>query len=200
MDPNDPNTVFAGELDVFKTTDGGGSWTQITNSGGSQYPYMHVDQHNIKFIDSNRIIFSNDGGVYYTTDGGATVNERNTGYNVSQFYSVALHPDDGSQYVLGGTQDNGTWTVSGTGIQSGNARVGGDGGYTHIDQLDPSYQFTATVYNSIYRSTNGGSSWSYYANHEDASGGDTGFFINPSTIDPTNKAFYSAVDLSLIHI
>ncbi len=198
VDPNDPNTVFAGELDVFKTTDGGGSWTQITNSGGSQYPYMHVDQHNIKFIDSNRIIFSNDGGVYYTTDGGATVNERNTGYNVSQFYSVALHPDDGSQYVLGGTQDNGTWTVSGTGIQSGNARVGGDGGYTHIDQLDPSYQFTATVYNSIYRSTNGGSSWSYYANHEDASGGDTGFFINPSTIDPTNKAFYSAVDGSTI--
>ena len=50
VDPNDPNTVFAGELDVFKTTDGGGSWTQITNSGGSQYPYMHVDQHNLSLI------------------------------------------------------------------------------------------------------------------------------------------------------
>ena len=198
VDPNDPNTVFAGELDIFKTTDSGASWTQVTNSGGSQFANMHVDQHNIKFIDSNAIIFSNDGGVYYTADAGATVNERNTGYNVSQFYSVALHPDAGSEYVLGGTQDNGTWTISGTGIQSGNQRVGGDGAFTHIDQVDPNYQFTATTYNTIYRSTNGGTNWSLYANHEDSAGGDTGFFINPSTIDGPNKAFYSAVDASTI--
>ena len=198
VDPNDPNTVFAGELDIFKTTDSGASWTQVTNSGGSQFANMHVDQHNIKFIDSNAILFSNDGGVYYTADAGATVNERNTGYNVSQFYSVALHPDAGSEYVLGGTQDNGTWTISGTGIQSGNPRVGGDGAFTHIDQVDPNYQFTATTYNTIYRSTNGGTNWSLYANHEDSAGGDTGFFINPSTIDGPNKAFYSAVDASTI--
>ena len=198
VDPNDPNTVFAGELDIFKTTDGAASWTQVTNSGGSQFANMHVDQHNIKFIDSNAIIFSNDGGVYYTADAGATVNERNTGYNVSQFYSVALHPDAGSEYVLGGTQDNGTWTISGTGIQSGNPRVGGDGAFTHIDQVDPNYQFTATTYNTIYRSTNGGTNWSLYANHEDGAGGDTGFFINPSTIDGPNKAFYSSVDASTI--
>ena len=198
VDPNDPNTVFAGELDIFKTTDGAASWTQVTDSGGSQFANMHVDQHNIKFIDSNAIIFSNDGGVYYTADAGATVNERNTGYNVSQFYSVALHPDAGSEYVLGGTQDNGTWTVSGTGIQSGNQRVGGDGAFAHIDQVDPNYQFTATTYNTIYRSTNGGTNWSLYAKHEDASGGDTGFFINPSTIDGPNKTFYSSVDPSTI--
>ena len=198
IDPNDPNTVFAGELDIFKTTDSGASWTQVTNSSGSQFANMHVDQQNLKFIDSNAIIFSNDGGVYYTADAGATVNERNTGYNVSQFYSVALHPDAGSEYVLGGTQDNGTWNISGTGIQSGSHKVGGDGAFTHIDQVDPNYQFTATTYNNIYRSTNGGTNWSLYANHEDSAGGDTGFFINPSTIDGPNKAFYSAVDASTI--
>ena len=198
VDPNDPNTVFAGELDIFKTTDSGASWTQVTNSSGSQFANMHVDQQNLKFIDSNAIIFSNDGGVYYTADAGATVNERNTGYNVSQFYSVALHPDAGSEYVLGGTQDNGTWNISGTGIQSGSHKVGGDGAFTHIDQVDPNYQFTATTYNNIYRSTNGGTNWSLYANHEDSAGGDTGFFINPSTIDGPNKAFYSAVDASTI--
>ena len=196
VDPNDPNTVYAGELDVFKTSDAGASWTQI--SGSSQTASMHVDQQNLKTITSNEIIFSNDGGIYYTNDAGATISNRNTGYNVSQFYSVALHPDAGSQYVIGGTQDNGTWTISGTNIQNGSYVVGGDGAYAHIDQLNPSYQFTATTYNSIYRSTNGGSSFSYYATHEDGSGGDTGFFINPSTIDPTNKAFYSSVDASTI--
>ena len=198
VDPSDPNVVYAGELDIFKTTDGGGSWNQVSNSGGSTYPYMHVDQQNLKTITSNEVIFSNDGGIYYTNDAGVTLSDRNTGYNVSQFYSVALHPDSGSQYVIGGTQDNGTWSIDGTGIQSGNARVGGDGAYTHIDQLDPNYQFTATTYNNIYRSTNGGQSWSYYANHEDTAGGDTGFFINPSTIDPAKKAFYSALDANSI--
>ena len=197
VDPSDPNTVYAGELDIFKTTDAGASWTQVTG-GGSGTASMHVDQQNLKTITSNEIIFSNDGGVFYTNDAGVTVSNRNTGYNVSQFYSVALHPGAGSQYVIGGTQDNGTWTISGTDIQSGSHVVGGDGAYTHIDQLDPNYQFTATTYNSIYRSTNGGSSFSKYADHEASDGGDTGFFINPSTIDPTNQTFYSSVDASTI--
>ena len=197
VDPSDPNTVYAGELDIFKTTDAGASWTQVTG-GGAGTVSMHVDQQNLKTITSNEIIFSNDGGIFYTNDAGATISNRNTSYNVSQFYSVALHPDAGSQYVIGGTQDNGTWTISGTDIQSGSRVVGGDGAYTHIDQLDPNYQFTATTYNSIYRSTNGGSSFSLYANHDASDGGDTGFFINPSTIDPTNQTFYSSVDASTI--
>ena len=50
----------------------------------------------------------------------------------------------------------------------------------------------------VFKSTNGGNSWSYYANHEDTAGGDTGFFINPSTIDPAKKAFYSALDATSI--
>ena len=35
VDPSDPNVVYAGELDIFKTTDGGGSWNQVSNSGGA---------------------------------------------------------------------------------------------------------------------------------------------------------------------
>ena len=35
VDPTDPNVLYAGELDVFKSSDGGVSWTQLTNSGGS---------------------------------------------------------------------------------------------------------------------------------------------------------------------
>jgi hypothetical protein len=72
VDPNDPNTVFAGELDIFKTTDAGASWTQVTG-GGSGTASMHVDQQNLKTITSNEVIFSNDGGIYYTSDAGVTV-------------------------------------------------------------------------------------------------------------------------------
>ncbi len=71
------------------------------SGGGSGTSNMHVDQHNVQFIDGNKVIFSNDGGVYYSSNAGLQIPNRNEGYNVSQFYSVALHPNAGSKYVLG---------------------------------------------------------------------------------------------------
>ena len=192
VDPNDPNVVFAGEIDVFKTIDGGSSWTQISG-GDASTADMHVDQHNIKFIDSNRIIFSNDGGVHYSSNGGLQIDDRNSGYNVGQFYAIALHPS--SKYVLGGTQDNGSWSVAGSGTSplDGTYISGGDGAFAHIDQSNPNYQFTSSQYNTVYRSIDGGSSFSTFIDYE-VNGLDTGLFINPSVIDPNTKTFYSSID------
>ena len=192
VDPTDPNVLYAGEIDVFKSSDGGSSWTQITNSGGS-ITYMHVDQHSYEFIDGNKVIYSNDGGIYYTSNGGVQISDRNEGFNVSQFYSVALHPDANSKYVIGGTQDNGSWKVDGTTLSNGTAIGGGDGGFSHIDQQDPNYQFIGSNYNTIYRSTNGGQSFSLYSRYQ-VGGADTGTLINPTGIDDGTKTIYANVD------
>ena len=158
---------------------------------------MHVDQHNVQFIDGNKVIFSNDGGVYYSSNAGLQIPNRNEGYNVSQFYSVALHPNAGSKYVLGGTQDNGSWKVDGTTLSNGTFLTGGDGGFAHIDQQDPNYQFLGSNYNTIYRSTNGGNSWSLYSDYT-VNGADTGTLINPTGIDDGTKTIYANVDGSTI--
>ena len=192
VDPTDPNVLYAGEIDVFKSSDGGSSWTQITNSGGS-ITYMHVDQHSYEFIDGNKVIYSNDGGIYYTSNGGVQISDRNEGFNVSQFYSIALHPDTGSKYVIGGTQDNGSWKVDGTTLSNGTAIGGGDGGFSHIDQQDPNYQFIGSNYNTVYRSTNGGQSFSLYSRYQ-VGGADTGTLINPTGIDDGTKTIYANVD------
>ena len=192
VDPTDPNVLYAGEIDVFKSSDGGSSWTQITNSGGS-ITYMHVDQHSYEFIDGNKVIYSNDGGIYYTSNGGVQISDRNEGFNVSQFYSVALHPDANSKYVIGGTQDNGSWKVDGATLSNGTAIGGGDGGFSHIDQQDPNYQFIGSNYNTIYRSTNGGQSFSLYSRYQ-VGGADTGTLINPTGIDDGTKTIYANVD------
>ena len=192
VDPTDPNVLYAGEIDVFKSSDGGSSWTQITNSGGS-ITYMHVDQHSYEFIDGNKVIYSNDGGIYYTSNGGVQISDRNEGFNVSQFYSVALHPDASSKYVIGGTQDHGSWKVDGTTLSNGTAIGGGDGGFSHIDQKDPNYQFIGSNYNTIYRSTNGGQSFSLYSRYQ-VGGADTGTLINPTGIDDGTKTIYANVD------
>ncbi len=96
------------------------------SGGGTGTSNMHVDQHNVQFIDGNKVIFSNDGGVYYSSNAGLQIPNRNEGYNVSQFYSVAIHPNAGSKYVLGGTQDNGVGNQ--TTLSNGTFLTGGDGG------------------------------------------------------------------------
>jgi PKD repeat protein len=190
VDASDANTIYAGVIDAYKSTDGGDSWAHISDWRGANggLEYLHADHHAVRSVNNNEIIFANDGGIFYTSDGGENINQRNEGYNVGQFYSVALHPTNGSEYVLGGTQDNGSWKIEGSGVQNGNQVSGGDGGFALIDSINPNYQFTAANFINIYRSTDGGISWSTYATH------DGGQLINPMTIDPKTQTLYVNVD------
>ena len=127
IDPNDTNTIYAaGALSIHKSTDSGNTWTEISEWRGSGFtlPYVHADHHNIVFIDSDKILMSNDGGVFLTTDGGNTFTMKNDNMVTTQFYSSAIHPTD-DDYVLGGTQDNGTWKLSTAGKQAGVEVYGG---------------------------------------------------------------------------
>ncbi|MDC0917630.1 PKD domain-containing protein [Candidatus Marinimicrobia bacterium] len=197
VDASDANKIYAGVIDLYKSSDGGSSWTHMSDwrnvSSGLQY--LHADHHAVRSINTDEIVFANDGGIFYTSNGGVNIYQRNEGYNVGQFYSVALHPDAGSEYVLGGTQDNGSWKIEGNGIGQGLEVTGGDGGFAHIDQLNPNYQFTAANGNNIYRSTNGGATWSSYSSYS------SGTLINPSGIDPNTQTIYTnATSTSIVRL
>jgi len=187
-DPNDDQTLYAGGINLFKSTDGAQNWTQISDWNGFFFDYVHADQHQIQFKagSSSEIIFGTDGGVYYSSDAGGTFATRNNGYNVTQFYACAIHPGSGVNQFLAGSQDNGTQRFTSAGMNSTTEATGGDGAYTHIDQNESSYQFTSYVYNNYYRSTNGGSSFS------SVDFGNTGYFINPTDYDDTNNIFYAS--------
>ena len=70
VNPFDPNYAYVGSVDIWRTTDGGTSFQNITNgySGG----VVHVDQHNMDFDpqNSNTLIAVNDGGVWKSTNRG----------------------------------------------------------------------------------------------------------------------------------
>ncbi|MEL6796183.1 MAG: hypothetical protein AAFO89_05100, partial [Planctomycetota bacterium] len=82
IDPNDPQVLYAGTgegvfnadavrgLGIFKTTDGGNSWTQLASTTGSAWFY--VNQVRISPTDSNRIFAATRSGVWRSTDAGAT--------------------------------------------------------------------------------------------------------------------------------
>lgn len=97
VDPANENILFAGGIDVLKSTNAGNSWTQITNSYGyCGLQYVHADQHAMVFQpgSSSVTIFGNDGGVYYSSNLTATtptLTGKNQGYNVTQFTHAPYH-------------------------------------------------------------------------------------------------------------
>lgn len=191
VDPNNPNVCFVGGVDLFKTSNGGTSWQQISHwYGGFGYQDVHADQHFAMFEPGSSAIcyFSNDGGIYRTTNATATtptLSSKEIGYRTTQFYACAVHPTS-TDFFLAGAQDNGSHRFTASGINSTSEVTGGDGVYCHIDQDQSQYMWTSYVYSNYYRSTNGGSSFS------SALSNSTGRFVNPSDYDNTNNIMYMA--------
>ncbi len=191
VDPNNPSVCFVGGIDLFKTSNNGGSWQQVSHwYGGFGFQEVHADQHYALFEpgNSNVIYFTNDGGIYRSNNATATIpviDSKEYGYNTAQFYACAIHPGAGVNYFLAGAQDNGSHRFSSAGINSTVEVTGGDGALTHIDQNQPQFQFTSYVYNNYRRSTNSGNSFT------NVDFGNTGSFINPTDYDDSLNIFYA---------
>ena len=184
-DPANPDNVIVGSLNNLRSTNGGTTFSKISEWVGVTGQYVHADVHNITWYDNgNKCLIGCDGGLFYTANGGTTFSDKNTGLRLKQFYSVAIHPTQ-TNYFLAGAQDNGTHQFNGAGLTSSVEVTGGDGAYVDIDQDEPQYQFGAYVFNQYRRSTNGGASWSS-VNFS----GTAGEFINPFDYDDAANVVY----------
>ncbi len=190
VDPNNADVFYVGGIDLFKTTTGGAAWQQISHwYGGFTFQDVHADQHAIIFKhgSSSQIYFGNDGGVYYTSNGTAsipTLRSKESNYNTAQFYGCAIHPGANTTHFLAGAQDNGSHRFTSAGINSTVEVTGGDGAFCNIDQNQPQFQWTQYVYNSYFRSTDGGGSFTAVDINGD------GQFINPTDYDDTTNIMY----------
>jgi hypothetical protein len=199
-DPINDEIIYLGGIDLFKSTTGGASYTQLSHwYGGFGYQNVHADQHGLAFGNgtsaNSKIIFGNDGGVYYSLDGGTNTSSRNTGFNVTQFYSLGVAPTGATggnlvnDYFAAGAQDNGTQyfpSVS-SGAQQSVQSQGGDGAFTMFDQGADKYYISNYVYNqSINRRTTGGAV--KVINNESTV---NGAFICPMTLDSNLNILYS---------
>lgn len=200
VDPNDETSLFVGGINLFQSQDTGNAWIQMSHwYGGFNQPYVHADQHQIVYQpgSSTNVLFGHDGGVSYYSNSQSLIPEfrtRNEAYNVTQFYSCALHPEKGSDVFLGGTQDNGTPLFSQPGLGQTVRATGGDGGFCFIDQDNPDFMITSYIYNTWWRSFNGGNSFgNRFVN--DLS---NGRFINPADYDDALNIIYAARDFTTI--
>ncbi|MDQ3930835.1 MAG: hypothetical protein M3328_17025, partial [Chloroflexota bacterium] len=157
VDPNDPDTIFFDNIDVWKSTDGGATIKDLTCG----YAYIqtprppgygvHVDQHAITFLpgSSSQQLIGNDGGVYYTnnadTEQPLYVQLNNTlstiefyGGDISANFATSVAPPP---FAVAGAQDNGSssWTgaitASGATPKVWQERIGGDGMFARIEPV-----------------------------------------------------------------
>ena len=205
--PTDPNTCLIGGVDLYMTSNAGGAWTQISkwsngpNMNTLTCSLVHADQHTIIFRPNfpNEVAVANDGGVFYATNittsaTSSVFGARNLNYNVTQFYSAALHPTL-SNFMLGGTQDNGTPKFTLPGFGTTVDVYGGDGAMCFIDQLTPNYQIASYTYNVIGLSSDGGNTFNTKLIDDNKNGN----FINVGDYDNNLKALFTARSTTAIY-
>lgn len=205
-DPTNDATVYVGGIDLFRSTNSGSTWTQISKwSNNNQLATLsvsqvHADQHAIVFNpkNSSQIAFGNDGGIYFcankanvATNTGISV--RNNRYNVTQFYDAKMNPTktNSSEEILAGAQDNGTRRFTGAplanNLYSDAYYDGGDGAFVEFDDNNL-YKISSYVYNNHYLYHAASNS---YVDLIDAPDNDLGHFINEAALDRNLDIFYS---------
>ena len=178
VDPRDSKRVYVAGVRGFRSTDGGQTFTPM----GME---IHVDWHTIVVDPRNPDILyaGTDGGVFVSTDAGDTWTSRNAGLAITQYYPGISMSPDGSK-IMGGSQDNGTHTYTGSPLWNGFS--GGDGGYTVINYSNPNVLYGEAQWSSVsgaYILRREGTQISFRVTGIVPQ--DRGAFIPPLLIDPT---------------
>lgn len=191
-DRGNHNKVYAGGLDIWRTTNGGNNFYKKSHwtYNPSNSKYVHADQRTLVRhpTNTNTFFIGCDGGVFKTTDDFQNFTKISYGMEITQCNSVAIHPTD-HEVLLSGTQDNGT--ISKLASSTWNIARTGDGGATEFDFIDPNYAYSSYVNFNPLRSTNGGASFSYKTNgisYTDGVADGRCRFYAPMEMDPNNSS------------
>ncbi len=176
--PTTPDFVVVGGLDIYTSPNAGVTLTKRTTWSTSTSTNMaHADIHFLQY-NGSVLYCGSDGGVYISTNDGVAWSDLNATLSTLQYQSADYDPTN-TQRLYGGTQDNNLETSTNGGamwIQ----RTTGDGGYSIVDPVTPSYVYGQYVQGSLKRSADYGVSFSEIS----PSGSTGGLFYNPYEMAP----------------
>lgn len=188
VDPTNINRVFVGaNLALYRTEDGGLSWSQLTHWYANRHVYAHADFHTSAWSKTgpSTLFIGNDGGLSILRTpavasgsiptGSGSVNSvvsfldnrRNRDLASHEVYNlgstIAASPADSRYRITLGLQDNGTRVRQdeGSGLQASSTfedMIGGDGFGTVIHPNNGNLMLGSIYYTAVCRSANGGSS------------------------------------------
>lgn len=98
-DPHLPNTIYVAYEAVYKSSDRGGSWTQISQEFSYKLNHLKIAE------SDNKVMYAAaQGELYKTTTGGGTW-EKLSGISGS-VNSIAIHPRDPGKIAIASTSVN----------------------------------------------------------------------------------------------
>ncbi|NOY36666.1 MAG: T9SS type A sorting domain-containing protein [Chlorobi bacterium] len=183
MSPDSYTEFFTGGINIWKSINGGGSW-QLASFGYPEWgvssaPYVHVDQHILKFHPATGALYSgNDGGIYRSYDKGETWTDISSNLGVLQIYRIGISPQKRSLTLMG-SQDNSSIMATDTNWY---VVIGGDGMECIVDYTDTNTLYVSSQYGKIQRSTDGG--FTFHSIKPNGAG--KGGWITPYIINPDN--------------
>lgn len=200
FDPLNSNILYAGTgegffnadavrgFGVFKSTDGGVSWNLLSStnptSAGADWYYV-----NRVAVNGSLVLAATRGGVYRSSDSGATWTKTYTPAYIGAL-DLKIDPNNANNAVVGDRQGVVAYTANG-GLNWSTATLGAISGFSGRVELAYAKSASGTVYASedinngaVYKSTNGGASWSLLSTPAHVGG--QGWYDNAIWVDPTN--------------
>ncbi|MGH3413843.1 MAG: WD40/YVTN/BNR-like repeat-containing protein [Marmoricola sp.] len=200
VDPKDPSHVYVGLEEIYESSDGGKTWSDIGpywNFGLPCYnsdpakdtcpPTTHPDQHSMAFGADGTAYFGNDGGVYSRPAAlrkTVSWHDDNARLHTLQYYSVGAGKVAGGDAVWGGMQDNGT-SVLLPHAREMSSPFGGDGGFVLVDPADGNRAVNEYVYLNMARTENGGRSDGTTQSYTTANPSCDNVVYKPTPCDPS---------------
>lgn len=172
VSPTDPDELFLSAVDLFKSSNGGSTFTNSTcgYGGGSMGDFVHVDHHARAYVagDESQLLVGSDGGVYYAANADQS-NPRNIVYtqlndsiNGIEFYSGDISANfatSTNRAAVGGAQDNGSsvavWQNETVEAKEWDRVLGGDGIYATLEPVTGLRSYVEYQFGNIRISTTG---------------------------------------------
>jgi photosystem II stability/assembly factor-like uncharacterized protein len=176
INPHTPTTLYAGTNNLFKSTNGGNTWSPI-NTGPTD---TNVRALAIDPSTPATIYAGTYGVVFKSINGGNTWSTINTGLTNTNVMALAIDPSTPST-IYAGTNGGGVFKSTNGGSTWSQATSGLTSLTVSSIAIDPSTPATiyAGTYGGVFKSTTGGDTWSRIT---------TSTYVMALTIDPSTPA------------
>lgn len=186
VNPTDADEVYIAGILAWRSFNAGVSFEctsgwALFESSSFNVGYCHADIDIMEYVN-DKVFVGSDGGLFVANDPQATMSttfyeDLSFGLGIRQFYKIGISQSD-PVIISGGAQDNGTSVLT----TGGEWRdwLGADGMETFVDYNNNNFLFGTTQGGQLYRSVNGGVTYSNM--NEPSPGG--GNWVSPFEQDP----------------
>lgn len=197
ISPSEPNTVYAAGEGIFcRSEDCGESWSYMGEWGP---PGIYPGQPIGLAVDpqNSNVVFANNynGGNFKSEDGGETWVNASDGYTGASLRMIKVNPENESEvYCVGrsGTYKSSDGGSTWIGLNY-DPLLGNDDKAVAIHPNNPSIIYLTKVgYGQIFRSTDGGMSWSLLYQHADSYDSSNWHSFSAIKLSPSNPSIIYA--------